>query len=129
AARSGVPAQNFLVGDAGGRIGWTIAGRMPRRAAGFDATLPVDGAALDGDLWQEWLPADAYPRVVDPASGRLWTANARVVDGQGLAMIGDGGYDNGARAAQIRDGLFARDRFDETDLLAIQLDDRALFMT
>jgi penicillin amidase len=33
-----------------------------------------------------------------------------------------------ARAKQIRDDLFLRDRFTEKDLLAIQLDDRAVFL-
>jgi penicillin amidase len=60
---------------------------------------------------------------------RMWSANTRVVDGALLARIGDGGYANGARARQIRDGLFAKERFNERDLLAIQLDDRALFLT
>ena len=43
--------------------------------------------------------------------------------------MGDGGYDLGARARQIRDGLFAKDRFETADMLAIQTDDRALFLT
>ncbi len=43
-------------------------------------------------------------------------------------MVGNAGYDLGARARQIRDDLFARERFSERDLLAIQLDDRALFL-
>ncbi|HRN62805.1 MAG TPA: penicillin acylase family protein, partial [Luteimonas sp.] len=60
---------------------------------------------------------------------RLWTANARVVSGDALQRIGDGGYALGARAQQIRDGLRAKQRFSERDLLAIQLDDRALLMT
>ena len=33
----------------------------------------------------------------------MWTANARVVDGETLAKVGDGGYALGARQAQIRD--------------------------
>jgi penicillin amidase len=45
-----------------------------------------------------------------------------------LAAIGDGGYDLGARASQIRDDLRAGDHFTPKDLLAIQLDDRALFL-
>src|SRR5690606_463823 len=68
------------------------------------------------------------PSVVDPADGRVWTANARVVDGEALALVGDAGYANGARARQIRNDLFAREQFSEADLLAIQLDDRALFL-
>jgi penicillin amidase len=58
----------------------------------------------------------------------LWTANSRVVDGDLLAKVGDGGYVLGARARQIRDGLDARERFDEQSLLDIQLDDRAIFL-
>lgn len=48
------------------------------------------------------------PVLVDPANGRLWTANARVVDDEGLAVLGDGGYALGARSKQIRDGLLAK---------------------
>ncbi len=128
AQRAGIPAQNMVVGDATGRIAWTLAGRIPLRREGHDPRLPFEGRTLDGDLWLGWVPAEDIPRVVDPPSGRLWTANARVVDGHALEIIGDGGYDNGARAAQIRDGLFARAQFSEADLLTIQLDDRAVFM-
>ena len=31
AAGAGMPAQNFVVADAGGRIAWTVIGAMPRR--------------------------------------------------------------------------------------------------
>ncbi|MDB6164202.1 MAG: penicillin acylase, partial [Xanthomonadaceae bacterium] len=58
----------------------------------------------------------------------LWTANNRVLDGTALAQVGDGGYALGARASQIRDDLKTRRSFTERDLLAIQLDDRALFL-
>lgn len=68
------------------------------------------------------------PALVDPPSGRLWTANNRTTDGETLRRLGDNGYVMGARPKQIRDGLFARERFAERDLLAIQLDDRALLM-
>ena len=51
-----------------------------------------------------------------------------MVGGEKLDKLGDGGYDFGARARQIRDNLFALDKASEQDLLAIQLDDRALFM-
>jgi len=121
----GMPPQNFVVGDAGGNIGWTIAGRIPLRTQ-FDPLLPADWSDAEG--WQGWLAADQYPRILNPDSGRIWTANARVVDGESLSKIGDGGYDLGARARQIRDGLFARERFSPTDMLSIQVDDRALFL-
>ena len=44
------------------------------------------------------------------------------------AILGDGGYANGARARQIRDGLFAVEAATPRQMLAIQLDDRALFL-
>ena len=127
ANRAGISAQNFTVGDREGHIAWTIIGPIPRRF-GHDGQLPSSWA--DGSRgWDGWLSADEYPRVVDPASGRIWTANNRIVDGEMLAKIGPGAFVNGARARQIRDDLLAADHFDERDLLAIQLDDRALFLT
>ena len=46
-----------------------------------------------------------------------------------LAAIGDGGYDLGARARQIRDGLAALEKPGEKEMLGVQLDDRALFLS
>jgi penicillin amidase len=78
--------------------------------------------------WEGWLEPDAYPRILDPADGVLWTANNRQVSGQWLALLGDGGFDLGARAKQIRDDLLALSTADEEAMLAVQLDDRALFL-
>jgi penicillin amidase len=126
ANRAGIPPQNFTVADETGRVGWTIIGKIPRRV-GFDGRTPTSWA--DGSRrWDGWLSPQEYPRVVNPASGRIWTANARVVDGESLKTVGNGGYDLGARARQIRDDLMKLERATPRDLLAIQLDDRALFL-
>jgi penicillin amidase len=120
----GLPDQNFVVGDRDGHIAWTIAGKVPRRI-GLGDGLPHSWA--DGTHgWQGNLAEDEIPEIIDPPGGRLWTANNRIVGGDALARLGDGGYDQGDRARQIRDDLLAKDRFDEADLLAIQLDDRAV---
>jgi penicillin amidase len=121
-----MPPQNFVTGDAGGNIGWTIAGQIPQKT-NFDPMLPADWSAEHG--WQGWLQPAEYPRVFNPESGRIWTANARVTDAEALRVIGDGGYDLGARARQIRDGLFAKGTFSPEDMLAIQYDDRAVFLS
>jgi penicillin amidase len=126
AATMGIPPQNFVVGDAGGNIGWTIAGQIPVKN-GFDAMVPADWSREEG--WIGWLHPSDYPRVVNPGNGRIWTANARVADAGALAVIGDGGYDLGARASQIRDSLLASGEFEPVDMLAIQYDDRALFLS
>ena len=123
----GIPAQNMVAGDAAGHIGWTIAGPLPRRApAGFDATYPL--AAGDA-AWQGWLAAADYPKVVDPADGQLFTANSRQLAGPGAALLGDGGFDLGARSHQVRDGLRALGpRTGVPQVYAVALDDRALFL-
>ncbi len=121
----GMPPQNFVVGDSGGNVAWTITGKIPKRGD-FDPMLPADWSESTG--WSGWVAVEDYPRIVNPESGRIWSANARVADGKALDIIGDGGYDLGARARQIRDGLFATDTFTPADMLAIQIDDRALFL-
>ncbi len=123
---SGIPALDFVAADATGRIGWTIAGRLPRRL-GFDGR--VAGSWADGTRrWDGLLPPDEVPAVVDPPSGRVWSANQRMVDGEGLRRLGDNGYVLGARASQIRDALLALEGARPEDMLALQLDDRALFL-
>ncbi|MGH8053427.1 MAG: penicillin acylase family protein [Stenotrophomonas sp.] len=134
ADRSGIPAQNLLVGDRKGRIAWRLIGARPDRSGNCNVggianapdAAPVEGASAPCQPWT--LRTDHAPALIDPTDHRLWTANTRVLDGEALSVAGDGGYDFGARAKQIRDGLFARERFTERDLLAIQLDDRALLM-
>ncbi len=123
---AGIPAQNLTAGDRSGRIAWTIAGRIPKRT-GLDGQQPLSWA--DGSRrWDGWLEEARYPRVVDPPSGRLWTANNRLVDGEMLRILGDGGYDLGARARQIRDGLMSLEKAAPADMLTIQLDDRVIFL-
>ena len=123
----GTPGQNLVVADRSGRIGWSVYGAVPRRV-GLDGRLPLSWA--DGThRWDGWLTPAEYPRVIDPPSGRIWTANARVVDGEMLAKLGDGSYEVGSRATIIRNRLMAKDRFTKTDLLALQLDTSADFLT
>lgn len=126
AQRSGVPPLNFVAADAEGHIGWTIMGRVPRRV-GFDGRLP--GSWADGARgWEGLLPPAEAPRVLDPAEGRIWNGNNRMVDGEALARLGDGGYRLSARARQIRDSLRTLGRATSEDMRRLQLDDRALFL-
>jgi len=123
---TGVPPQNFVVADSSGRVGWTIIGKLPHRV-GWSGQVPSSWA--DGShRWDGWLRSDEIPKVVDPPSGRIWSANNREVDGEALARLGDGCYDLGSRAKQIRDRLLSLERATPRDMLAIQLDDRALFL-
>lgn len=128
ARQFGIPVQNFIAGDRNGNISWTLAGRIPGRFAGYDPQTPADWS-LPGAGWHGWLDYDLYPLLHNPDSGRLWSANARAVSAEQLKLIGNGGYDLGARATQIRNRLFERNQFSIADVQAIQLDDRALLLT
>jgi penicillin amidase len=124
ADRIAIPAQNLLVADRAGRIGWRLLGPIPDRAPSC-----VPAGVSNGATCPPWSIATARaPTIVDPPSARLWTANARVTDGADLARIGDGGYVLAVRADMIRADLFARSTFTERDLLAVQLDDRSTFL-
>jgi penicillin amidase len=129
ANHAGMPAQNFTAGDAAGNVGWTIAGRIPRRTGSCDPQLPCDWSQ-GGNGWDGWLEPGEYPHVTNPSAARIWTANSRTLDfdSADYAHLGDGGFDLGARQQQIRDDLQAKRQFAPADFLAIQLDDRALFL-
>ncbi len=120
---AGMPAQNVMLADRTGRIGWVLSGRLPVRS-GFD---PLKPAAWNesGVGWNGWVSAADTPRFLDPPLGYAWSANARVIGGEAFARAGDGDYAPAARARQIRDRLAALPQAGPGDLLAIQLDDRA----
>jgi penicillin amidase len=121
APQMGIPHQNAVIGDHEGHIAWTIFGRIPRAT---DATRNTGRAA--------WTDVSDHPRIVDPPIGFLWTANARPSDNEAhvRAIAADeGDFELGARARQIRDGLARlQGNARASDMLAIQLDDRSLFL-
>lgn len=136
AHRAGMPAQNLVVADRAGDIAWTIAGRLPRRV-GFDGRLPVSWRYGDR-RWDGLVDPDNVPVMttrpgakaaesVLPA-GRIWSGNQRHVGGRALEILGDGDYARPDRARQIRDDLMPLEQAVPRDLLAVQLDDRALFL-
>lgn len=136
AHRTGMPPQNIVIADSAGHIAWTIAGRLPRRV-GYDGRLPVTFQFGDRS-WNGYVPPDQIPVVTSEPTGapdetvlhggRIWSANQRMIGGPGLALIGDAGYGRPNRAAQIRDDLAHLEHATPRDLLAVQLDDRAIFM-
>jgi penicillin amidase len=127
APHCGIPVMNFVVGDRSGQIGWTLCGRLPKRV-GFDGRTPTAWAS-GTQRWDGFLAAEAYPKVVSPREGRLWTANNRIAGSVAYLTTGPWSADIGARARQIRDALAQVPRSGPADMLKIQLDDRALFLS
>lgn len=151
ARQSGIPQNNLIFADRDGRIGWTLGGRVPRRAcpvdldctpqtvetpygrlpqrASYDPRQPVDSARLNFDVWEGWLDPAEVPALLDPPAGSLASGNQRKLDGPALALIGYGGYDLGARARAITTLLDARTSHDVASLFAIQLSSESALMT
>ncbi|MCU0754820.1 MAG: penicillin acylase family protein [Xanthomonadales bacterium] len=151
ARQSGIPQNNLIFADHQGRIGWTLAGRVPRRAcpvdldcttarvetpygllpvrARYDPRQPVDSARLTYDVWEGWLDPEEVPALIDPAGGSIASGNQRKLDGPALDLIGYGGYDLGARARAIATLLEARPTHDVASLFAIQLSSDSALMT
>jgi penicillin amidase len=126
AHHAGIPAQNFIVSDSNGTIGWTICGRLPKRE-GFTGRLPTTWRFGDCK-WIGYLSPDEVPTVIAPANGRLWSGNQRMFGGETLSLLGDGGYEHPMRASGIRDGLSALGKATPQDLLAVQLDVQAPYL-
>jgi penicillin amidase len=135
AAADGIPAQNIVAGDDRGNIGWTVAGALPRReleGRGLALTFPLSFPLTPDSgphTWSELLAPGAHPRVVNPPDGQLVTANSRQLAGPNAQVLGDGGFDLGARARQLGDDLRRLGgKADVPTMFRASLDDRALYV-
>lgn len=127
ANRTGAPVQNIVAVDADSNIGWSLMGQLPQRGE-YDPSVPSSWRT-SGAGWLGWRAPSEHPRVINPDGGRLWSANNRMIDAQRwFELLGEGRYDTGARAGQIRDALRSLSAATETDFAALQTDDRALFL-
>jgi penicillin amidase len=70
------PPMNISLADTSGSIGYVAAARIPRRPAPHARF--VDVVPADDNDWT-YLPYAENPRVVDPPSGRIVTANQRII--------------------------------------------------
>ncbi|HRE80303.1 MAG TPA: penicillin acylase family protein [Opitutaceae bacterium] len=132
AHRSGIPAQNFFVADKNGALIWTIAGKLPKRI-GHAGRLPISWAYGDRS-WDGFVPSQEIPVYRARPGEALWSANQRMLGGDALSVLGDGGYDWSARAGRLSDraqqlvATASRQPLAPPDFLAVALDDRAEYL-
>jgi penicillin amidase len=111
------PTQNLVYADDQGHIAYHAIGRIPVRPAGI-ANVPIHDGAHE---WQGYIPFDAMPNAVDPPSGFLATANARVTtDTSPYPITGEWG--DPYRIERIYKSLDGRDHLTPADMLAVQTD-------
>jgi penicillin amidase len=111
------PSQNFVYADVDGRVAWYSAGRLPIRRSG-DGSRPYSGATDEGD-WTGFVPFESLPHLVDPSSGRIVTANNRLVGADYPYVVTRGGI-GPWRAAAIFRALEAREGWTADDMVKLQ---------
>lgn len=122
--RAGGPANNVILADSNGHIAWTYTGKIPMRR-GFDGSVSVSWA--DGRVgWTGYVSSDAIPKVFDPQSGFVVSANQRMLDGSYPYVVGHS-FANGYRAFRIAQRLETMTQIQERDLLDLQLDSTSQF--
>jgi penicillin amidase len=120
----GAPSQNFVYADVDGHIGLQVPGLVPIRRDPTDVgDRPVPG--WDGQHeWTGYAKFDDLPRLLDPPSGIIVTANAAPVDAKFPIFLGRE-WDPGYRAQRITDlltGAAAHGGVTRDQLTAIQVD-------
>jgi penicillin G amidase len=112
------PGQNVMYGDIDGHIGYQATGRVPIRSG--DGSLPVAGSD-DAHEWKGYIPFDDLPRVYDPATGILATANGRIAPDKYQYSISTD-WDAPWRTDRIYRVLESGKKFAPADMLALQMD-------
>ena len=79
-ANFGLAMQNIVYADVEGNIGFVAAGRVPIRRPDNDlqGLAPAPGWDAKYD-WAGWLPYSELPRVFNPKSGMIVTANQKTI--------------------------------------------------
>ncbi len=118
-SNAGGPPQNAMLADQQGRIAWTLMGKLPKRL-GFDGSVsrPWTSHAIG---WNGYIDAQQMPRVIDPPSGFLATANNRTTGKDYPYPLGLG-HQGSFRAWRINQRLQTMQTIGEADMLNLQLD-------
>lgn len=114
------PTQSLVYADDQGHIAYHAIGKVPLRPSGLEKK-PIQVGAVSGHEWQGYMPFDQMPSAVDPPSGFLATANARVTTETSpypLALEWVDPY----RAERIYKALDGRDGLTPKDMLAVETD-------
>ncbi len=121
------PGLNFVMADTAGNIGWWAVGRLPIRPDHVNSHFILDGSDPSND-YQGFLPFEANPQFINPASGIIISANHQPQDfGTGVVP---GYYSIENRARRIETLLDRKPGgWTADDMKAIQLDSVSTFYT
>jgi penicillin G amidase len=113
------PGQNAVYADVDGNIGYIMAARVPVRKKGH-GEVPVPGDT-DAYEWTGYIPFEQLPQALNPESGLIVTANARVAGPNYKPYLTDR-WEEPYRTARIYDLLHDRRDLRPQDMLKVQTD-------
>lgn len=119
------PSVNMVFGDRAGNIGYRAAAAIPVRSSHNPrhGRVAQPGHRSDQD-WQEILPYDLLPGVINPAVGYLYSGNHRPIESWYPlplgAMTGTGG--DTLRSWRLRERLEEKESLTPEEVLAIHFD-------
>lgn len=113
------PAQNIVYADVDDNIGYIMAARVPIRKKGH-GEVPVPGDTDDFE-WTGYIPFERLPQVLNPESGLIVTANARVVGPKYKPYLTDR-WEEPYRTERIYELLHEKHGLRPQDMLKIQTD-------
>lgn len=113
------PGQNVVYADVDGHIGYQAMGFVPQRKSG-DGSVPVPGDT-DEHEWADYIPFDELPRVYDPPSGIIATANGRTTP-NGYPKVISTHWMSPYRTERIYKVLQSGKKFSAADMLGLQMD-------
>ena len=113
------PGQNAIYADVDGNIGYIMAARVPIRKKRH-GEVPVPGDTDDYE-WTGYIPFDQLPQALNPETGLIVTANARVVGPNYRPYLTDR-WEEPYRTARIYDLLHDRHDLRPEDMLKVQTD-------
>jgi penicillin amidase len=113
------PGQNVVYADVDGNIGYIMAARVPIRKKGH-GEVPAPGDTNDYE-WTGYIPFDQLPQALNPESGLIVTANARVVGPSYKPYLTDR-WEEPYRTARIYDLLHDRHDLRPEDMMKVQTD-------
>jgi penicillin amidase len=117
------PEQNIIYADTEGNIGFIAPAKVPIRAKG-DGWLPAPGWSGEYD-WTGFIPFDQLPTAFNPSSGRVVTANNKIMPDSYPYFLGRG-WDLPNRAERIGALLDATPKQSPATTAAIQGDTLSL---
>ena len=119
------PSVNVVFGDSEGSIGYWVRAAIPLRSSSspLGGMIAQDGSSFAND-WQDIVPNQILPHVLDPAAGALYSANHMPI-GPWYPIplgFGSGAAGDTDRSRRLRELLVGPFMLDPSQMLAVQSD-------